>query len=296
MKNLKKLIVLIMISTFIISCQDDGGDSVIDFGNGGVPDMAKLSSLDGFINLNELIAGNDVQVGYSIDIARGDVSSADVIAFYRKSDGSVYGPITLNSGINSFPTEFFILSQDDIIVAFSEITSTDDIELADALVVTAKLYLTNGTEVNMFNDDGTRNYGSDIHTSTEFSAQIVFPVSCPSDLAGTYLVSSTGIGCCGVNPITDYLYTVTVTDAGGGSYSLSDFSGGVYDGLFCGPFGICGDASGGNITDVCGTLSGSAADCCGDNIEFSGTVNGDGTWSVEVSSGFMEATSTWTMQ
>lgn len=82
----------------------------------------------------------------------------------------------------------------------------------------------------------------------------------------------------------------------GGSYSLSDFSGGAYDGLFCGPFGICGDASGGTITDVCGTLSGSAPDCCGDNITFAGVVNPDGTWDVEVSSGFIFAESVWTKQ
>lgn len=121
-------------------------------------------------------------------------------------------------------------------------------------------------------------------------------VSCPSDIGGTYLVSSTGIGCCGVAPITNHQYTVTVTDQGGGAYTLSDFSGGAYDGLFCGPFGICGDASGGTITDVCSVLSGSNADCCGDNIDFSGTLNEDGTWTVEVSSGFIFAESTWTKQ
>ena len=98
-------------------------------------------------------------------------------------------------------------------------------------------------------------------------------MSCPSDIGGTYLVSSTGIGCCGVAPITNHEYTVTVTDNGGGSYTLSDFSGGAYDGLFCGPFGICGD-----------------------NITFAGEVNPDGTWSVEVSSGFIFAESVWTKQ
>jgi hypothetical protein len=54
---------------------------------------------------------------------------------------------------------------------------------------------------------------------------------------------------------------------------LSDFSGGAYDWLFCGPFGICGD-----------------------NIAFTGVANPDGTWNVEVSIGFIFAESVWTKQ
>ncbi|MHA7057793.1 hypothetical protein ACWGOQ_0011270 [Aquimarina sp. M1] len=73
-----------------------------------------------------------------------------------------------------------------------------------------------------------------------FTTVINYPIICSPDLTDTYLVASTVTGSCKAAPITDYEYVVTVTDNGGGSYSLSGFSGGMYDGLFCGPFDICG--------------------------------------------------------
>jgi len=294
MKNLKYLIITIIFASVSFSCKtDDSGESALTLETGVVPDMVKSASTDGFFDLLKIATGENVNVAFSVDIAQGTAASTDVIATYSKLSGELFS-VTLFSDI-SIPQEFN-LSIADVVTAFSELNDIDDVELGDVVSISTRFTTIDGRVISMFNEDGSNNFGTNIANSKLFGAVIRYPVSCPSDIAGTYLVSSTGIGCCGVAPITNYQYTVTVTEDGGGSYSLSDYSGGAYDGLFCGPFGICGDASSGSITDVCGVLSGSAPDCCGDSIAFSGAVNEDGTWSVEVSSGFIFAESTWTKQ
>lgn len=294
MKNFQYVILQIIITLFLFSCDDNGGNSVLTLEDGIVPNMQKDPSTDAFLDLIKLNNGENISVKFSADIAQGEAVSTDIIATYSAlSTGDVYNTILFEDV--TLPNDFTI-SISDIVTAFTELTSSDDIELGDVLSITTSFVRKDGSVLNLLNADGSDNFSTVVKNSKLFTTVINYPVSCPSDIGGTYLVSSTGIGCCGVSPITNYQYTVTVTDNGGGSYSLSDFSGGVYDGLFCGPFGICGDASTGDITDVCGALSGSSADCCGDTIVFSGIVNGDSTWSVQVTSGFMEATSTWTKQ
>lgn len=260
---------------------------------GIVPNMTKDASTDAFLDLLKITDGDDISISFNASVAQGVPKSTDIVGVYRTITGNVYNA-TLFS--NATLPETFTISVSDIVAAFAEINTASDILLGDVLSITTSFTRSDGAILNIINKDGTKNYSDNIKNSGIVTVVVDYPVSCPSDIGGTYLVSSTGTGCCGVPPITNHMYTVTVTDNGGGSYSLSDYSGGVYDGLFCGPFGICADASTGDITDVCGTLSGKNADCCGDEIEFSGTVNVDGTWSVEIASGFADATSTWTKQ
>lgn len=228
-----------------------------------------------------------------MDIALGKAEKTDVIGIYRTNDGENYHAV-LFEDINT-PSELS-LNSNEILSSFSELSSTDDFKLGDRLSVTTRFTLSDGTVLNIIDESGKNNVGTN-HLTTPIHTPIInYFLSCPSDIGGTYMVTTTATGCCNVDPITDYEYTVEVTDNGGGSYTLSDYSGGAYDGLFCGPFGICGDASGGTITDVCGTISGTSPDCCGDEIAIEGTVNDDGTWTLNISSGFMSGTSTWVKQ
>lgn len=293
MKTIKYILLTFAITLLIISCENDGGTSVLALEEGAVPNMVKSPNTDAFFDLVKLNNGENVTISFSANVAQGSPKSIDIIGIYTAASGEVYNAVLF--GNVSLPQDFS-LSINDIVAAFVELDSADDIKLGDIVSITTRFTMPDGTILNILNNDGTSGTGTNLQTTVLFTTVISYPVSCPSDIGGTYLVSSTGIGCCGVAPITNHEYTVTVTDNGGGSYTLSDFSGGAYDGLFCGPFGICGDASGGNITDVCGTLSGSSPDCCGDNITFAGEVNPDGTWSVEVSSGFIFAESVWTKQ
>lgn len=294
MKNIKILILTMITTILVVSCDKDGGTSAIPLADGAVPNMQKESTGEAFINLFTIQDGDEVNLQFSAEIAQGNPVSTDIIGVFRTAAGPIYNA-TLFSNV-TLP-QSYTLNTTDIISAFSEINSVDDVKLGDVLIITTRFTMPDGTVLNIVNEDGTNGTGSNIQTTVLFSSVINYPVTCPSDLGGTYIVRSTANGCCGVPSITDYEYTVTVTDNGGGSYALSDYSGGIYDGLFCAAFGICGDASGGNITDICNELSGSAPDCCGDNITFEGTVDPvTGNWNVTINSGFAAGTSTWVKQ
>ena len=116
-----------------------------------------------------------------------------------------------------------------------------------------------------------------------------FVVSCPSDLAGTYTVLSSGSSTDsgtppGTNPIVDYPYTVVVTDNGGGNYTISDGFAGLYI-LWYESYGISSEYPG-NFTDICGELSGSWVEPFGTDVTLTGMVNPDGTLSISWINGY----------
>ncbi len=286
MKNLKIVLAFMMLATFIVSCDDDGGTSNVDLQEGGVTNITKNSDFAEIINLNDIRNGDEVQIGFDVDVFYGNVVSADVVGFYRTST-DLFGPVTLVSGITEFPTEV-TLDQDDIIAAFAELNSRDDIQLADELILTTRILLADGSEINLVNNDGTRNYGSDIHTSAFFKAQVSYPVSCPSDLGGTYAVVSNGASTeAGIPAAVNLPYTITLTDNGGGSYSISDGVAGVYIFWYSG-FGYTFETPG-NFTDVCGTINGSWVEGFGCQVDLTGVVNEDGTLSISWENCFGDA-------
>lgn len=120
---------------------------------------------------------------------------------------------------------------------------------------------------------------ADITVHPEYNkAAHLIQVTCPSDLAGTYSAATTGTstdGCCPGEVTTTS--TVTLTDLGGGSYLISDWSGGIYFAWYE-IYGITaafvnGGGLNGNITDVCGTISGSFGEPFGTGITLTGSVN-----------------------
>jgi hypothetical protein len=293
MKTNKYIIFLIAILAFTVACDNDGGKSAIDTIDVAVPNMSKSEGSVAFLDLIKIGNGEVVTINFRAELAQGKPTKTDVALVLVTAAGPVYHTILEENA--QLPKDY-TLTSDDIAAAFTALNNANDLALGDVLSISTRYTFADGFVVDIIDEDGSSGTGTNIQNNVLFTSVINYPVSCPSDIGGTYLVTSTGVGCCGVAPITNHLYTVTVTDDGGGAYSLSDFSGGAYDGLFCGPFGICGDASGGVVTDVCSVLSGSNSDCCGDTIEFSGNVNADGTWTVSIESGFVSVVSTWTKQ
>ena len=99
-------------------------------------------------------------------------------------------------------------------------------------------------------------------------------VSCTSALAGTYDASTTGTStdaCCpGTVTVTS---TVTLTDAGGGIYDISDWSGGLYFEWFD-IFGIVPDSNTGQVQDICNTFTVvTDTEPFGETLEGSGSVD-----------------------
>ncbi len=102
-----------------------------------------------------------------------------------------------------------------------------------------------------------------------------FAVVCPSDLAGTYTATTTGSSTDGCCP-GEYSSTATVTVSGsGGSYTISDFSAGLYLDWY-GVYGITAafETDGrlsGAIVDICGDVSGTFGEPFGSNVTLVGS-------------------------
>ncbi len=280
MKKIKLIFAVLVLIVLIPSCTNDGGDSKIDFGNGGVPNLVKDASTDDFIDFLAVNNGETFNLGLNVSIGQGEISSMDIVAFYRKGN-NISSKAILETNITTFPATVN-LSKDDIIAAFSELNSASDFVLGDQLTVSAELTLKDGRIIKILNDDGTTNYGQDIANSTIYAVVQNYSVSCASDLGGTYSVVSSGtateIEPSDTNPTTDYPYTTVITDNGGGSYTMSDAFGGL-EIFWYSVYGLTFEVNG-PFNDLCGDLSGSFTGAFGEANELTGTVNPDGTLSI----------------
>ena len=119
---------------------------------------------------------------------------------------------------------------------------------------------------------------------------------CPSDLAGTYSVLTSGQSTDGAaaDPVVDLPYTVTITKTGENTYSVSDIFAGIYIDWYCDAYEYCVETEG-SFTDVCGNLSSSFTEPFGEAASISGTNNGDGTLTISFQNGYGDtATSVYT--
>lgn len=267
MKKISFLIVTLVVALLMPSCENDGGDSKINISKGALPNIQKISTTDAFIDLVAVQSGDAINLGFTVDLAIGDINSMDIMALYKKSDGTIY-KAKLATGITTFPTTFNI-SQTDILNAFNELNSTGDFQIGDQLTITAELTLKDGRVQKIINDDGTNNFSPNIASSNLYKVFQTYNVSCPSDLGGTYEYSTTNIG----EPqgyFTNEIVTGTVTfeDLGGGVYNISDASFGGWRGLY-GPGNI---AEGVQLSDICNKIAYIGVDQYGEVFTFSNLV------------------------
>lgn len=210
MKNITFGLYLVM-TVFLLSCEKDGGTSSIDTQEGAVPDITANSTYPTILNLTQISAGEDITIGFTVDVGMGNVSSADVVGFYQKPNGDMYGPAILAGGVSSFPHDV-TLTTSDLIGSFEEINDLSDFELGDNLVVTTEFTLEDGRVLELYDEDG-RLYGSDIHAASVFTAALNYPVGCPLDGAftGTYKVTVNGEAS-GFGPFSDSTIEVELAE------------------------------------------------------------------------------------
>lgn len=275
MKKVKLIFKILAIIFLIQSCENDGGDSKLELQTAAVPNITKVANTDAFIDLIAINNSEDINLSFTIDLAQGNVASMDVILFYVKSS-AVY-KATLEANVTTFPKEYS-LTQSNLINLFAELNSEEDFEIGDQLVVTTELTLKDGTVIKILNDDASNSYGIDIANSPLFKVKQVYNVACPSDLGGVYNVVTSGSSTdpgpsASVNPIANYPYTVTITDNGGGNYTVSDAFGGVYI-LWYEMYGLTFEVEG-TFDDVCGTISGSFPEPFGTDVIYTGSVDSE---------------------
>lgn len=159
-----------------VSCEKDGGTSVIDFTEGAVPNIKKIASTDQGLNVIALKNGQNINLGLTVSVGAGKVSSMNIVGIYTK--GSVVEKAVLKTNVTGFPATVNI-SQTDLYNAFTLLNSANDVALSDKLVISADLTLTDGTVVKMFTDKGVPNYGADVANSLVYSVLQNYIVSCP---------------------------------------------------------------------------------------------------------------------
>lgn len=275
MKKIKLIFTALALVLLIASCEKDGGDSVLNLDIAAVPNITKVADTDAFINLIAINNDEQISISFTVDEAQGDVESMDVVLFYIK--GTNVQKATFASNVTTFPATY-TLSQTDLINTFDGLNTAADFELGNQLIVTTELKLKDGRVIKIMNDNGTRSYGADVANSPLYKVVQVYNVACPSDLGGTYNVISSGSSTdsgptADENPITNYPYTVTITDNGGGNYTISDAFGGLYI-LWYDIYGITGDEEG-TFDDVCGTISGEFPEPFGTNVIYTGNVDSE---------------------
>ena len=268
MKKIKIILATLILALLLPSCENDGGTSKIGYSsNGAVPNIQKISDSDSFIDLTLINSGSNINLGFTVDKAIGDVSSMNVVGFYIKANGTVY-KATLASNVTTFPSNYNI-NQSNLINAFAELNTASDFEIGDQLKITTELTLKDGSIQKIINDDGTDNFSSSIATSNRYKIVQSYNVSCPSDLGGTYNYVTTKAkaptGESAAGPLTG---TVTFEDKGGGVYAISDASFGGWIGLY-GPGNI---AEGVTLTDVCNKIAYTDKDQYGEIFTFSNLV------------------------
>lgn len=251
MKNIKKIFAVLALLMLVPSCENDGGDSKINTKYGAVINIQKTPSSDTYINLVALQGGGDINLGFTIDKAVGDITSMDVVGLYIKADGTTIFKGKFSTGITTFPYTLNINKQ-KIYDAFTQLNTSDDFKTGDQLTISAELTLKDGTVLKLVNDDGSNNFSSNIATSSTYKVFQAFNVSCPSDLGGTYEFTTTNVKApTGESAAGPLIGTVTFEDQGGGVYNISDASFGGWAGLY----GPGNTAINVQLKDVCNKIS-----------------------------------------
>ncbi len=237
-----QIIVLALVTVMLgISCEDDGGTAAITLEDGVVPNMQKSATGETIIDLVKINNNEPVNLEFSAEVAQGNPASTDIVAVYRTLAGPVYST-TLFSNV-TLPQDY-TLSTNDIVAAFTELNTSADIMLGDVLTITTRFTRPDGTVLNIVNDDGTSNTGSNIQTTVLFASVINYPVSCPTMLEGNY--TSTVIAT--NQPAGTFIspQAITITQPSAGTYVMNDGTAGLF-----GP----GTPVGLQFTDVCGTIT-----------------------------------------
>ncbi|MCI9843808.1 hypothetical protein [Flavobacterium pectinovorum] len=190
MKNIKILFTSLLFVFIAVSCENDGGDSVLNLTEGTAPDIRKDATTDQGVNIIALQNGQDINLGLNLEIGTGNVASMDVVAFFTQS--GVLKKAVLQTGITTFPAKL-TYKKADLVKAFPTFTSFG---LNDKLLITTEITQKNGTVTKMYSDAGAPLFGADIANSTLWVPSQTYVALCPlsdaSLFSGSYKVVEDG--------------------------------------------------------------------------------------------------------
>lgn len=190
-------------------------------------------------------------VGFVLDAVGESVNSIKVFKSYSGVNGDL-GPIE-HAVVSGLPADLNV-TLDEALNGFN--ITADDLAIGDVFTLSFESTASSGV------------YGS--------GTSIAIPVSCVSALEGTYSAVSTGMstdGCCPGELTVES--EVVLTSDGGGNYTISDWSGGVYIGWYGPAYGLtAGDVTDAvQISDVCNVLSAAFTEPYGTAASITGSVD-----------------------
>jgi len=208
--------------------------------NGAVPVVSAVT--DGLYDLVDL---SSITPSFTLDASGVDVSDITILKSYNGS-----APVT-HGTVSSLPSTVSV-SFNDMVNGLS--VNTDDLELGDNFELTFVCNTADGRALTS-------------------ATKVNIPVSCLSDLAGMYNVTTTY----GYHDfLPDYnpnTTTAEIVEVGAGVYEIADFSGGLYS---VGPYSVEYGTTGlpAQFSDICGEFSWTGQmDAWGEMIPLEGGVN-----------------------
>lgn len=211
---------LLAIFALNTSCENDGGDSVIDLQNGALSNLTRVDGSAEFI-VNTTFASLNLE--FNIDLVYGDPISYDLRALYKTLDGNIYGPVTIDAGVNTFAKDY-VISGAEIINAFPEISTGLDMNAGDILFLFPAFTLKDGSVIETLNGSGDPNYyAPNFNQIDSYNYFIAYSVVCAPQPG---------------------VYRIDMHDSFGDGWQTDDPNGGsgimlILDGVVTAEFGLC---------------------------------------------------------
>ena len=120
----------------------------------------------------------EVITEFTVGVSIGNPKSFDLRVLYKTIGGDIYGPVTLDSGVTSFPKDY-VISGSEIIDAFSEISSSADMNAGDNILFYTSFTLQDNRVIEVLNSSGSPNYyASDFDQIGDYVYYLAYPVVC----------------------------------------------------------------------------------------------------------------------
>lgn len=289
MNKFKFSIILGAVLVMLSGCKDEDLAPIITFDSAGKGAYPRLVE-EGNTLINLLLDANASTYEYTVELV--DLQQGGLVAEYilemtyednnpGNGDASA-GPVVFRSfGQSDFTTNENGFQQLTVTIPASEAisaagTTFDALEAGDDFIFEGTVILEDGSQFGAENSSSTVR-GAAFRGHFDF----VMPAACPSDLTGTYDVTTTDIWC-GADPVTT---AVDIVALGGGSYEFSDWAFGAYGPCYGG-----GTAGGDlNFIDVCTEVSFTGfTDSFGDTWTYDSNIDGS-EWTITWENTYGEA-------
>lgn len=278
------LTIFAMVSVLATSCTDESKDPRPNL-NDHVGAVTLLTidtpAADRFFDFVQPLGPQSMTVTLDVDgFDLTNVSSVDVEIVYTDLDGFYnefkdefepveYDPVKV-AEITSFPGSATVSGQ---MIADALGVDIADFDLGDTFNMIFPVNTEDGRQLrvalnsDLCNEPAQPSFGG---------CNFVWAISCQTEInAGTFDGISNGTstdGCPSPNPVIGATRVVTVTDLGGGQFSVSDFHAGTYESFYTACYGHPAETTG-TIIDVCNVLTVSASDGWGCQQAGSGTID-----------------------